>query len=414
MPNPAAGLFKQVAYKAETTYGTIPSQASAQALRRVQSTLDLTKDTYLSNEIKTSLQKSDFRHGVRRVKGKVTGDLQCKTHADFFAAALKRDFAAIAAITGASITVGGAGPTWTVARAAGSFLTDGVKLGHVVRLSVGGFAAANLAKNLLVVSMVAATLTVIVLNGSTLTAEGPIAGSTVTVIGKTTFIPQSGHTDKSFAFEHWYSDLVQSEVFLGCKIDQVQVSLPPTGMAQVELDVIGQDVADTLAKRGGSVASTAQYFTSPTAITTTGAMAAVNGVLRIGGVTVATVTGLTLTINPGFSGEPVVGSNLVPFQFPGSVMVSGQATAYFDSVTLRDAFFQETEIDLIAAFTADNTAASDFLAFHLPRIKVGGAAKNDGEGGLVQTLPFQALEALTGGAGIQTERTTIQVQDAQA
>jgi hypothetical protein len=32
----------------------------------------------------------------------------------------------------------------------------------------------------------------------------------------------------------------------------------------------------------------------------------VNGVLRAGGVTYATLTGLTLTINPGFTGDPVV------------------------------------------------------------------------------------------------------------
>jgi hypothetical protein len=382
----------------------VPGASGAQALRRVQSTLDLNKDTYLSNEIKTSFQKSDYRHGVRRVRGKVSGDLQSGTHKDFFAAALKRAYASITAITGASITISGSGPTYTVARAAGSFLSDGVKVGHVVRLSVGSFNAANLSKNLLVTAVVALNLTVVVLNGSALVAEGPIATSTVTVVGKTTFIPQSGHTDNSFAFEHWYSDLVQSEVFTGCKVDQMQLSLPPTGLAQIEMDVLGQNITT----------STSQYFTSPTAITTTTAMAAVNGVLRIGGTSVATITGLTLTINPGFTGDPVVGANTVPFLFPGSVMVSGQATAYFDSVTLRDAFINETEIDLLAAFTADNTAASDFIAIHLPRIKVGGAAKNDGEGGLVQTLPFQALEALTGGTGVQTEKTTIQIQDAQA
>lgn len=404
MPNPAAGLFKQLAYKAEVTYGLIPAAAAAQALRRVSSTVDLQKDTYLSAEIKSSFQKSDFRHGVRRVKGKVQGDLQCKTHSEFFAYALKRDFAAVTAITAASISITGTGPTWTVARAAGSFLTDGVKVGHVVRLSVGAFNALNINKNLLVVAVTALQLTVIVLNGTAMFVEATITGSTVTVIGKTTFIPQAGHTDKSFSLEHWFADLGQSEVFSGCKVDQINLSLPPTGLAQLDMDVMAQNCTT----------AAAQYFTSPTAITTTTALAAVNGVLRIGGVTVATITGLTLSINPGFTGDPVVGSNLVPFQFPGGINITGQATAYFDSVALRDAFFNETEIDLIAAFTADNTAAADFLTFTLPRIKLGGANKSDGEGGIIQTFPFQALEPLTGGAGIANERTTLQIQDAQA
>lgn len=404
MSNPAAGVFKQVAYKKEVSYGLIPAASAAQALRRVSSVVDLDKDTYLSNEIKPSFQKSDFRHGVRRGKGKLQGDLQCKTYADHFGWALKRDFAAVTPVTAASITIAGAGPTWTVTRAAGSWLTDGVKVGHVGRLSVGTFNALNLAKNLLVVSMSATVLTVITLNGSLMFAQGPITGSTFTVIGKTTYTPQTGHTDDSFSYEHWFPDLVQSEVYSGGKIAQIALSLPPTGLAQIDVDMEFQNVTT----------ASAQYFTSPTAITTTGALAAVNGVLRAGGVSYGILTGLSFTLKPGLSGDPVVGSNLIPFKFPGSVMVSGQFTAYFADVTLRDAFLNETEIDLVCAFTADNTDAADFLAFAFPRIKVGSAGKSDGEGGIVQTFTFQALEALTGGAGISNERTTLQIQDAQA
>ena len=413
MPNPAAGVFKQVAYKAEAAFGTIPSQASGQLLRRVQSTLDLNKDTYQSAEIRPDLQVSDFRHGVRRVAGKVSGELSCKTYADFFAAALKRDFSAGVSAAGVGLTIAGAGPTYTVTRSAGDFLANGFKVGRVVRLSAGALNAANLAKNLLIVGLTATVATVMTLNGSALVAEGPIAGCTVTEVGKSTWIPTTGHTDKSFAFEHWYTDLAQSEVFLGCKPDKIALALPPTGMATIDIDFMGRDFADTLAKRN-AIAANAQYFTAPTAVTSTGVLAAVNGVLRAGGATVATLTGLTLEIDPTYSGDPVVGSNIIPFLFAGPVRVSGQFTAYFDSTTLRDAFVNETEIDLIAAFTADNSDAADFLAFSIPRLKVGGAAKNDGEGGLVQTLPFTALLNNAGGAGVATEKTTICVQDAQA
>lgn len=413
MSNPASGLFKQVAYKVEATYGTIAAQSGAQALRRITSTIDLAKDTYQSKEIKTSMQVSDFRHGVRRVKGKITGDLSAGTYADFIAWALKRDFSAITAIASVSLTVAGTGPTYTVTRGTGSYLTDGVKVGHVVRLSVGTLNAANLSKNLLVTGVTGAALTVLPINGEALVAEGPVAGCTVTVTGKTTFVPQSGHTDKSFDVEHWYSDLAQSEVFLGCKVESVDLSLPPMGLAQIELGVVGQDFADTAAKRG-AVALTSQYFTSPGAVTTSGALAAVNGVLRMNGVAVAVLTGLSLKIAPGLSGEAVVGSKVVPFQFPGTVVVTGQATAYFDSVTLRDAFVAETEIDLVGVFTEDNTAASHFMSVVLPRLKLGSADKGDGEGGLVQTINFTALEALTGGTGISTEKTTVMIQDSRA
>lgn len=399
----ASGVFKQLAYKAETTWGTIPSASSAQALRRTTSSLDLTKETYQSNEIRTDLQLADFRHGVRSVTGRISGDLSAGTHKDFMAAILKRDFAAVTAIAGASITIAGSGPTYTVTRAAGSYLTDGVKIGDVIRLTAGSFNASNLNKNLLVVTLTATVATVIVLNGSALVAEGPIASATVTVVGKKTFVPTTGHTDKSFAIEHWFADVAQSEVFSGCKPSACAIALPPTGIATVDWDFMGKDVTT----------ATSQYFTSPTAATTTGSLAAVNGVVRVGSSTVATITGLTLNIAANFTGEAVVGSNVKPLMSPGRVLVTGQATCYFEDAVFRDVFLNETETSILAAFTADNSAAADFVAFALPRVKFGGAAKDDGEKGIVQTIPFQALLNTAGGTGTSTERTTLSVQDSQ-
>lgn len=408
----AAGLFKQLAYKVETTFGVAPGQSGGQLLRRVQSTIDLAKEAYAANEKRPDLQIADYRHGVRSVAGQITGELSPKTYSEIFGVLLKRDFAAVSPLTGLSITVAGTGPTYTLTRAAGDFLTGGVKIGDVIRLTAGTFNANNLNKNVMVTALTATVATVIVLNGSSLTAEGPIASATVTVVGKKTFIPTTGHTDKSIAFEHWYSDESQSELFLGNKIGKASLSLPPSGLATVAFDVMGQDLAN-LAKRG-AVAETSQYFTTPTAITTTGALAAVNGVLRVGGVTVGTVTGLTIDINTNYTGDPVVGSNVKPQMFPGKVNVTGQFTCYFDGVTLRNAFVNETEIDLIGVFTSDNSANSDFITTVVPRIKLGSANKDDGDGGIVQTFSFQALLNTAGGTGVNTERTTFAMQDSQA
>jgi hypothetical protein len=405
MTNPASGLFKQVAYKAETSFGVIPSATSAQSLRRVQSTLDLTKETYQSNEIRRDFQMADFRHGVRRVEGRVSGELSPSTYKDFIQCALKRDFAAVTPVTGASVTIAGAGPSYTVTRGAGDFITDGFKVGDVIRLSVGSPSlSANFGKNLVVVGLTTTVATVITANGSAMAAEGPVAGTTITVIGKKTFIPQTGHTDKSFSVEHYYADLVQSEVFSGCKPTAIAIGLPPTGLATIDVDFMGQNVTT----------ASSQYFTNPTAPTTTGLLAAVNGQVRVGGSSVATLTGLTLNIASNYSGDPVVGSNTVPFMFAGRVIVTGQATAYFDSVALRDAFFNESEVEIIGVFTANNDADAPFMSFVLPRVKIGGASKNDGEGGLVQTLPFQALLNTAGGTGTNSEQTTIVIQDSAA
>ena len=400
----ASGVFKQLTYKAEVTYGLKPAAAAAQSLRRVTSDLSLTKDTYQSAEIRTDQQVQDMRHGVRRVAGSINGELSPGTYKDFIAAALRRDFAAVTALTALSVTIAGAGPTYTVTRAAGDFLTGGVKRGDVVRLTVGTLNAANINKNLLVVTVTALVLTVRPLNGVALVAEGPIASTTCTVFGKKTFAPSTGHTDKSFSIEHWFSDVAQSEVHTGCQPSTIDLQLPPTGLATIGLGFVGQNIET----------ATAQYFTSPTAATTSGLTASVNGMVLVNGSVAATVTGLTLQVQSGRSGDPVVGSNTIPTQFPGRITVSGQATAYFEDAVLRDAFLNETEMEIIFVLSSDNTATSKFVGFTLPRCKLGGASKSDGEGGIVQTIPFTALLPITGGSGIANELSTIVVQDSDA
>jgi hypothetical protein len=69
---------------------------------------------------------------------------------------VRRAFTSVTAITGISITIAGAGPTYTVTRSAGSWLTDGIKFGQCGRLTAGAFNAANLNKNLAVISLTAA------------------------------------------------------------------------------------------------------------------------------------------------------------------------------------------------------------------------------------------------------------------
>jgi hypothetical protein len=397
----ASGVAKQLVYKKEVTWGTAPGASGAQRLRRDSSDLNLVKDTYSSTEIRSDYQVADFRHGVRRAEGSVKGSLSCTTWGDFLAAALRKAWASVTAISSLSITVAGSGP-YTLTRSAGSWLTDGIKVGDVVRLTAGGFNAANINKNLVAVGVTATVLTVITLNGSTMTAEGPIASATLSVPGKKNFVPQTGHTDDSFWLEHWFSDIAQSEQFSGCKVGGIDIDLPASGMAKIDVRFLGKDL----------VTGTSAYFTSPTAETTTGELAAVNGVVVAGGTQLAIVTAAKIAIDAGMSPTQVVGSNSQAAIFPGRVRVSGEISVYFETATYRDAFVNESELSLVMTLSESSAAAANFMSFVLPRIKVGGAAKSDGEQGIVQTHPFTALFNGAGGAGTSSERSTIVVQDA--
>lgn len=397
------GIFKQLAFKAESNYGVAPGASGAQLLRRVESTLDVVKETYQSNEKRTDQQVADMRHGVRRVQGSVRGELSPLTYEAWFAALLRKAWAATTAMTGLSITIAAGSvvngvQTYTATRGSGNFLTDGLRVGDVGRFTAGSFNAANLNKNLLVIGLTTTAATVITLNGSALVAEGPIASATLTVPGKKTMVPSSGHTDLSFAVEHWFPEVPTRELYLGCKPTQCAIALPPTGLATVDWTLQGQDVQTDAAR----------YFSSPADVTSTGLTAAVNGVLVAGGSPIGIVTGLSATIAGNYSGNPVVGRNIVPSVFPGRVTANGEMTAYFDSAALRDAYLAETELALTAVLTVDNGAAAAFFSVTLPRIKLGGATKGDPEGGIEQTLPFVALKR---SGATDADNTTVVVQD---
>jgi hypothetical protein len=76
---------------------------------------------------------------VRRVGGSIKGELAPGAYSELMAAILKRDFTAGTSIALAATTlaIAGSGPTYTLTRSAGSWLTDGVKAGDVVRVTVG-------------------------------------------------------------------------------------------------------------------------------------------------------------------------------------------------------------------------------------------------------------------------------------
>lgn len=400
----AQGISKQVAIKKETTYGTLAGATGARLLRRVTSAFNLTKEAYQSDEIRTDYQMADFRHGVRTADGSISGELSPGSYADLFAAALARDFTAGVSVASVNLTVAGSGP-YTLTRAAGSYLTDGFKVGDVIRVTVGSGLNANvLNKNLLITNLTATVATVVALNGSVLTGSTS-AAATIAVQGKKTFVPTSGHTSTSFTVEEWFGNISQSEVYVGMKVNTIGISLPASGMATVDIGMMGKDLAQT---------GVTQYFTTPTALGTSGVLAGVNGVVLFNGAPVAVITDASININRNISNATVLGSNSIAESFDGRAIVDGSMSLYFTDAVARDAFKDETEVALVFAMTANNTAAADFVTFSLPRVKLNSFTKDDSEQGITASVDFQALLNIAGGAGLATEATTIVVQDSLA
>lgn len=397
----ASGIAKKVTFKKQSALGTAASGTGGTALSRTTSTLDLSKATYKSNNINPSAQRSDFRHGVRSVAGNISSDLIVGHHQTLEASMLRQAWQT-ATTTGPIITIAAVISGSKFTRSAGSFLTDGFKVGDVIRASgfAGGAITLN-TKNFLVTSVIALEMAGVFLDGSAMLAE--TAGATVTLAtaGKKTWMPATGHVYDYYTFEHWFSNIAQSETFTDCVVSQMNVKLPPSGMATIDFSVMGID----------QTVGTSQVLTTPTDAPNGGTLAAVNGAVYVGGNRIALLTGLDFSVNGNFTAPGgVVGSNVDPDIFPGSLDVTGNMTVYFTDATMRDYFRNETEVSIVAAFTSSNAGNADFKSYVFPRVKVGGATKDDGDKGLIQTMPFTAIENTTAGSSVLS---TMSIQDSK-
>lgn len=407
MPGIATGVFKYLAVKRQPALKTIAPAApggSARYMRRVTSTLALAKATYTSAEIRPSQQVADMRHGVRSVSGSISGELSVGGYQVPFEDVLRKTATAGGNTAGANITVASAGAetfAGTLTRAAGDFIADGFKVGDVVRLT-GSPAADNNNKNLMITALTAAVATVRTLNKTDLVGSAGAGGMGLAAPGMKTWTPGVGQMRSYCTIEHWHSDILDSERFVDCVFTGANIALPATGMATVEFPVMGLDM-----KTGN-----AEYFNAPSPAPIGSNLASVNGVMVVNGVVVADVTGLTITV-AGNHAAPggVVGDNVDPDIFPGTLTVTGQMTALFRSGALRQLFLDEAEFGVVAALTGDNRANAGFTAFNMSRCKYTGNTKDDTATGLTQTMPFQALENLAGGAGTVNEATTLVIQD---
>jgi hypothetical protein len=396
------GVSKQVGFKKETTWGVLASPSSAKLLRRVTASINLMKEAYESGEIRTDRQVADFRHGVRSAEGSLNGELSAAAYSDFMGSIVGKDFVAVTLGAAAQITVTVSGTTFTLVRATGSFLTDGVKVGMVIR-ATGLTATADNSRNLLVASLSATEAVVVPLNNVALTAQAAGSSVTVTSPGKQTFVPATAHTDDSYTVEEFYADIAQSEVYTGMKLNSMAIQLPATGLTTVDFAFAGKDLTQT---------GTSQYFTSPTAQSSNGIFAAVNGVMLVDGAAVALVTSADFSVERATENATAVGSNSVSEIFTGRIRVTGNLSVYFQDEEFRGYFDSETPVSIVLTLTADSTATSNFITFTLPKVKLGSFTKDDNELGLIASSSFQALlnDVTTGGL----PATTIQIQDSAA
>ena len=358
----------------------------------------LTKEAFESNTIRTDQQRQNASHGTRSVTKTIDQEFQIGGHTMLLEGAL-RDTFDTGATTGAVITIGINGSTRTISRSGGSFVTDGFKVGDIVR-ATGFVAAGNNNKNFRLTSVSALSM-VYAADAwiGTVTTEAAGATVTVAVPGKKLSVPTTGHTNDYFTIEEWNDDIAQSERDTDCKVSSMAISIPANGNATVNFGFLGRNAAY----------ATSQYFVSPTAAPSGEILAGTMGLLSYDGVDSVVLTSLDLTLDAGAEVKSVVGSNISPDVFTGSVVVSGSMSALFEDAAILGDFDAEAEAPLFVYMFENSSADSDFVIIKLPNIKINSADKS-ADGTAISLASNFSAGILADGSTVK-EQTTIVIVD---
>ena len=398
----AKGVSKRVAYLKEspTAWGELPTtRTGAQQLRRVTASFNKSVDFIQSAEIRTDMQIADYRGSLSRSEGSLNGELSPGTYAPFLAAALARDFT-VGATGTADITIMAEGKDYALGRTVGSFITEGFFVGNVIRLTGAGLNPKNVGNNIVIMSVTPTKIVGMTLAKNTLVPEGPITAVSLSVVGKQTFAPLTGHTSDSFTFEEWYADVQQSEVYTGNKVGSVALQLPTSGYVTADFSFLGKDLEK---------ADQTEFFTTPIAANNEGLTVSVSGAVLVDGVKAGVITSADFNIDRGLEAANVIGTNHAVEIFDGRINITGNMSTYFQNGVYRDYFIDETAISVVVVLSTGSEPDAEVISFLMPRVKLGSATRDDSEAGLISQHTFQAL--LNSEENTGKPSTTMLIQD---
>lgn len=367
-----------VDFKLESTFNTVPTASGASRFRpNAGAGISLKRALIKPNEIRPDMKTSMPRLGSKEATGGYAGDASTGTFDIGFEAVSRGTWVAAVVLTqatGTSVTAT-AGPPGTIVRASGSWLTDGVRVGDVVRLNASGGPAANNNRNLRVTAVVALTLTV----ADTLTVDAtPRTTYTLTIAKKVT--QPAVPVFRSFTFEEKHLDIGKAEQYTGCRWSSLRVVGAPNGMCTLDFGIVGANENPL----------NAPFFTSPTQSTTIG-LTMVDATLRLGGVDVATLSSFDMMLDTHCSTLPIIGSVVTPDVFGGAAELSGSIQGTRQDFTNLNAFINETELELHVLLVAPQSEPKDFISFFVPRVKLLGAdAPFGSSGAMIETCNWIA------------------------
>lgn len=351
----------------------------------------LSKDSFESDSIRRDQQYSNPRHGLRQGAFALSQELQIGGHNAQFAGLLRAAWAAGGA-SGASIDRAINATTRTITRTSGSFITDGFKVGDIIR-AAGFTATINNGVNLRLTAVNALTM-VYAADAwlPAMTTEAAGASVTLSSPGAKLQVPSSSHTKNYFTVDDWHADIGQGTRITDAVVNSAELDISPGAHATVTFNMLGVNA---------SLDNVAEYFVAATAAPTGALLAGPEGKLRYDGADSAVMTQITLNIDSGGEVKAVIGANVSPDVFRLGVRASGSLAALFDGGAILDNFDNESEGTLYIYLFADSTAGSEFLILKLPNVKINSADKASDGPAQVLSGEFSAGKYVAGSTVIE-------------
>ncbi len=356
----ADGSRHNAYFVAESSYGVTPASPALTPIRLTGISLGLERDSLRSDEIRSNRQTTDMPLGANKVQGSIDFELSYGSHDDFLQAALMSTAWASPADTGAT-TLDATATGYT--RAAGSFITDGFKVGQTVVAS--GFSGAGLNGKSRISAVTALELTTTPYTGS----HGVEAGAGAEQVLAAQQI-MAGVSRQSFTIVRHFEDLDSGSpyiIYRGVEVTSMNLKNAANDKVTGSFSLIGssQELAADLSGLG-----------TPTfnAVSGSRVMNSFSGDILEGGSAIADVTEVDMTLDNGIEPRFVIGSTDTILPSAGYSELSGSTVSFFNSTTLVEKFINETNSSMnINLPDADGNS----INLIMPKIKYMSGGKPD-------------------------------------
>lgn len=367
---------QSLAYMAHKVQSGLGSQASGSGARVFTTSGGqggrLTKAMTPSNLIRRDAMRTRGRHGIQKTTGSYTSEWMVGLADDIVEAVMRGTWSAAvtiddetAAMSSATLAVGAN----TITASAGSWVTAGLRVGDVIRVTEG-LNAASMNRNLRVTGLTATVITV----AETLTVEaGPLATYTVVRPGRKVINPAAGALVKRyFTVEEHELDIDGSEIFDDAVWGSLRYQMQPNGIITVEPTWIGTGKFET------KTAGDAPHFSDPTEPAGT-PMAVADATIRLGGDDFVDLTAFDLTVDIVPAAPDVFGTRGIrhaPDVFTGQMAVSLNMTALRSDLARVADLLDETRLELQVLAVDNETAPEDFLSIYVGNFTLGSVDKS--------------------------------------